>query len=211
MKTSNPLIITISRQMGSGGAYIGQKLAKKLKIHYADREIIRKTAETLSIPEEDLELMDEKSQTWWDYIQLSSRYAADVYIPPVQKFAPTDLELYNAESEIIRQIATEASAVIIGRCGFHILEGHPGLLKILLVADKDFRMKRIMDLYSVSIKTAEKMIEESDKKRAAYIKKFTKKDWICGIHYHLCIDTGKIGIDRAYELILDYIGTGKKH
>jgi len=63
MKPTDPLIITVSRQMGSGGAYIGQRLAKKLKMHYADREIIRKAAEMLAVPEEDLESMDEKSHS----------------------------------------------------------------------------------------------------------------------------------------------------
>lgn len=211
MKTSDPLIITISRQMGSGGSYIGQKLAKKLKIHYADREIIRKAAETLSVPEEDLESMDEKSQTWWDYIQLSSRYASEIYIPPVQKFAPTDLELFKAECEIIKQIAKETSAVIIGRCGFCVLEGHPNLVKIFLHGEKEFRVKRIMDLYSVSIKTAEKMVEDSDRKRGAYIKKFTKKEWMDVSNYDLCIDTSKAGIDNAINLILDFVASAKKH
>ncbi|MDX9931813.1 MAG: cytidylate kinase-like family protein [Bacteroidales bacterium] len=210
MKTSDPLIITISRQMGSGGSYIGQKLAKKLKIHYADREIIRKAAETLSVPEEDLESMDEKSQTWWDYIQLSSRYATEIYIPPVQKFAPTDLELFKAECEIIKQIAKETSAVIIGRCGFCVLDGHPNLIKIFLHGEKDFRVKRIMDLYSVSIKTAEKMVEDSDRKRGLYIKKFSKKDWMNIDNYHLSVDTSKIGIDSSLELISAFVINARK-
>jgi len=211
MKPTDPLIITVSRQMGSGGAYIGQRLAKKLKMHYADREIIRKAAEMLAVPEEDLESMDEKSQSWWDYIQLSSRYAADVYIPPVQKFAPTDLELFRSESEIIKQIAKECPAVIMGRCAFDILAGHPNLIRILLHGDKDFRVKRIMDLYSVSIKTAEKMIEDSDQKRSTYIKKFTKKDWLDASNYNLCIDTSKIGIDRALDVIIEFVQPAKKH
>ncbi|HPB02349.1 MAG TPA: cytidylate kinase-like family protein [Bacteroidales bacterium] len=210
MKTSDPLIITISRQMGSGGSYIGQKLAKKLKIHYADREIIRKAAETLSVPEEDLESMDEKSQTWWDYIQLSSRYATEIYIPPVQKFAPTDLELFKAECEIIKQIAKETSAVIIGRCGFCVLDGHPNLIKIFLHGEKDFRVKRIMDLYSVSIKTAKKMVEDSDRKRGLYIKKFSKKDWMNIDNYHLSVDTSKIGIDSSLELISAFVINARK-
>lgn len=210
MKTSDPLIITISRQMGSGGSYVGQKLAKKLKIHYADREIIRKAAETLSVPEEDLESMDEKSQTWWDYIQLSSRYATEIYIPPVQKFAPTDLELFKAECEIIKQIAKETSAVIIGRCGFCVLDGHPNLIKIFLHGEKDFRVKRIMDLYSVSIKTAEKMVEDSDRKRGLYIKKFSKKDWMNIDNYHLSVDTSKIGIDSSLELISAFVINARK-
>lgn len=210
MKAANPMIITISRQIGSGGSYIGQKLAKKLKIHYADREIIRKAAETLSVPEEDLLSMDEKSQTWWDYIQMSSRYAADIYIPPIQKFAPTDLELFNAESEILMQISKECSAVVIGRCGFHVLEGHPNLVKIFLHGDIVFRVKRIMDLYSVSIKTAEKMVEDSDRKRCSYIKKFAKKDWMNAGNYNLCIDTSKTGIDKSLELILAFIDSLQK-
>jgi len=209
MKPTSPLVITISRQMGSGGAYIGKKLAKKLKMHYADREIIRKAAEQFAVSEEEVESMDEKPQTWWDYIQLSSRYANDIYVPPIQKFAPTDLELYKVESEIIKKIAKECSAVIIGRCGFSILKGHPNLVNVLLYGDVDFRVRRVMDLYSVSVKSAEKMIAESDKKRATYIKKFSKAEWTDATQFNLCIDTSKTGIDKALDIILEFVKTGK--
>jgi len=205
MKTSNHLIITISRQQGSGGAYIGQKLAKKLKICYADREIIRRAAEKLSVSEEELKARDEKTQSWWEYVLESSRYAPEIYVPPVQKFAPTDLELYTTESEIIKQVTKKGSAVIIGRCGFHILQGHPNCVRVFLHADIEFRINRIKELYKLSKKDAIAMIEQYDRKRALYIKKFTKTDWTDSTQYDLCVNSGKIGLDKTVDLIAGYV------
>jgi len=205
MKTSSHLVITISRQQGSGGAYIGQKLAKKLKICYADREIIRQAAEKLAVSEEELKTRDEKTQTWWEYVLESSRYAPEIYVPPVQKFAPTDLELFTTESEIIKHIAKKGSAVIIGRCGFHILQGHPHCVRVFLHADYDFRINRIKELYNLSKKDAIDMIEQYDRKRALYIKKFTKVDWTESTQYDLCVNSGKIGLDKTVDLIASYV------
>jgi len=205
MKTNNHLIVTISRQQGSGGAYIGQKLAKKLKINYADREIIRRAAEKLSVSEEELKSRDEKTQSWWEYVLESSRYTPEIYVPPVQKFAPTDLELFTTESDIIKQITKKGSAVIIGRCSFSILTGHPHCVRVFLHADIDFRIERLKHLYKLTKNEAVEMIEQYDRKRALYIKKFTKADWTDATLYDLCINSGKLGLDKSVDLIASYV------
>jgi len=117
----------------------------------------------------------------------------------------TDQELFDAEDEIIRKIVHEHPAVILGRCGHYILRNEPKHISVFLHADKEFRIKRIQELYNVQNDEATEMVEKSDKERAAYCKTFTHKEWMNASNYDLSIDTGKIPLEQAVELILKYI------
>jgi len=193
-------IITISRQMGSGGAYIGQKLAKKLDIGYVDREIIAQAAKAFSIQEDDLETIDEKTPSFWQSFFQSTVCSPDVYLPP-QLFVPTEEAIFKVETEIIQRIAKNRSAVIIGRCGSHILRHNPNHLSVFLYAEPDFRLKRIHELYHTSKKEAKNMMEQSDGERARYHQLLVEKPWSDATQYDLCINTSKMGIDNTIELI----------
>jgi CMP/dCMP kinase len=204
MNKNIPFVITISRQLGSGGSYIGQQLGKKMSIFYADREIIRKAARQLSILEEELEPREEKILSFWQSFLKMSAFVSDVNILP-KMLTPTDRELFEIEADIIEHIAKERSAVIIGRCGFHILRGFPNHVSIFLHADTAFRKDRIRKLFNVSEEDAGKMIVQSDEERAFYCKTFTGKIWADARNYDFSIDTGKVGIDETVELILSYL------
>lgn len=205
VKENAQIVITISRQLGSGGAYIGQELAKKLNIFYLDREIIRQAAKKLSVLEAELKPRDEKALPFWQSIfQLTGYNGPYVYIPP-PIFVPTDRELFKAEAEVIKQIANDRSAVIIGRCGSHILRAYPNHTSVFLHAGVDFRKKRIEKLYNVSQEEASKMIAKSDSERSRYHHKLTGKEWTDARQYNLSIDTSKIGVDNGVQLILQYL------
>jgi cytidylate kinase len=205
VKENSQIVITISRQLGSGGAYIGQQLAKKLNILYLDREIIRLAAEKLSVLEDELEPRDERILSFWQSVfQFSGYGGPDVYIPP-RIFVPTDRELFEAEAEVIKHIAKDRSAVIIGRCGSHVLRACPNHTSIFLHADIDFRKKRIEELYNVSQEEASKMIAKSDSERTRYHHKLTGKEWTDARQYDFSIDTSKIGVDYGLQLILQYL------
>ena len=161
MKQTNPFAITISRQLGSGGSSIGQQLAKKMNIFFADREIISKAAEQLSVLENDLESREEKLLSFWDSLFKVYTVAPDVYVTP-HLTSPTDRELYETQAEVIKHIVEEHSAIIIGRCGFHVLREYPNLISIFLHADMDFRNKRVQNMYHISKDLAQKMIDQSD-------------------------------------------------
>ncbi len=204
MKKNRPFSITISRQLGTGGSYIGQQLAKKLNIFYADRDIIRKAAKQLSVLVKELESRDEKILSFWEsFIQFSAS-STDIYIPP-KPMVPSDRQLFETEAEIIERIANERSAVIIGRCGFYLLRDFPGHISIFLHGDKEFRNGRIQELYNVSDKEAGKMIAKSDRERSLYCKTFTGKEWADARNYDISINTGKTGIDQTVDLILGYL------
>ena len=131
MKQTTPFVITISRQLGSGGAYIGQQLAKRLNIDYVDREILSKAAKQLAVLEEDLESRDEKLLSFWKSFFHINGFSPDVHIPPRMNF-PFDREIFDAETNIIEHIARERSSVIIGRCGFHILREYSNCVSLFL-------------------------------------------------------------------------------
>jgi len=206
MEKTTKFSITISRQLGSGGAYIGQQLAKQLDIFYADREIIDRVARQYAILEEDVASNDEKIISFWQSFLQFNTISTDMYVPPKLQ-APTDKELFQAEAEIIEHIVHERSAVIIGRCGSYILRDTPNNIKIFLYGDIPFRIKRVQSLYQVSEDAAESMIEHSDKDRARYCRIVTNKewDWNDSRNYDLAVDTSKLGVDKSIEFILDYL------
>ena len=204
MKNTSPLAITISRQLGCGGAYVGQQLAKNLKIFYADREIISQAAKQLSVLKEELESRDEKVLSFWQAFIRSYAIAPDTYVP-LQIITPSDRELFKTESEVIGRIAKERSAVIIGRCGSYILREHPNHVSIFLHGAIIFRKNRIQKLYAVSEEVAEKMIVQSDKERALYHRTVTGQEWADARRYDISIDTSKIDVEKSGELILKYV------
>lgn len=204
MEKIKPFVITISRQLGCGGSYVGQQLAKKLNIRYVDREIISKAAEMFSVLEEDLESRDEKIMSVWQTLFLVNTYQPDVYLPK-STMLPTSTELFDVETEIIKSAATGSPAVIIGRCGFHILKDAPNHISVFLYGDKEFRNKRIQSVYNVSEEEANKMITKCDNDRAHYCKSFTGKEWTNLTNYDLSVDTSKTGIDNSVKLIIKYL------
>ena len=206
MTPSKSFAISISRQLGAGGAFVGQQLASKLNIFFADRDILREAAHRLSTFETNLESREERILSFWHSFMKSLPQTDVITVPSV---APTleytDQELFDAEDEIIRKIVHEHPAVILGRCGHYILRNEPKHISVFLHADKEFRIKRIQELYNVQNDEATEMVEKSDKERAAYCKTFTHKEWMNASNYDLSIDTGKIPLEQAVELILKYI------
>ena len=202
MKETSPFVITISRQKGSGGAYLGKRLAVRLNVMYLDREIVSQAAKELKMPVESLGARDEKLTPFWQSLLESYAYITPTpYVPPPLHM-PTDRELYSTESNIITRIAQQRSAVIVGRGGYYVLRQHPRRLSILLHADISFRQKRLQELYNVSAEEAFKLIESIDKERERYLRVLTGQNCMDARHYHLSINTSVVGLEAAEEIIL---------
>jgi cytidylate kinase len=205
MNKDLPLTITISRQLGSGGAYVGQQLAKKLGIFYADREIISQAAKKLSMLENDVEVREEKIDSFWKTIFKSYSFNDPATYTPPKIADTTDDEIYKVEREIILHIAEKRSAVIIGRCSSYILKDLPNSVSIFLHANKKFRQERLKQLYNLTDEAARKKISRSDKERSIYYRNFTGEEWIDVKQYDLTLNTSKIGLDNCVEMILSYL------
>ncbi len=207
MKKDTPLLITISRQLGSGGAYIGHELSKELHIDCFDKEIVLQAAKKLSVLEEDLASREEKIPSFWESFFQSNNYICpDVYLP-TQAFVPTEEAIFKAESEIITHIAKERSAIIIGRCGAHILRDNPHHVSLFFHADTKERLERIEKLHAVSTEEAMKMLQQSDEQRTRYHRLLTDKEWTDVTQYDFAINTSKVSFDKLIPLILSYLDT----
>ena len=199
------IAMTISRQLGSGGAYVGRRLAEHFGFLYMDREILCQAAKELKVFEEQLEERDERKMTFWESVLQSCTVSSTGgYIPP-QLMAVNDSTLYMAESDIIQRLAKDNSAVIIGRAGSYVLKDHPRHMSIFLHAGLDFRIQRVRELYFVSEKEAEKMIVKSDQDRKNYFQAIAGQKWMDLQQYHLTVRTDILGLDRAEQLIFDYV------
>ncbi|MBN1375003.1 MAG: cytidylate kinase-like family protein [Dehalococcoidia bacterium] len=200
-KRTAPYIITISRQIGSGGAYIGKQLASKLGISYVDREIVSRAAQQLNISEDSLISRDERVTPLWRSVLEQSVFGSPyTYVPPPLNI-PDDKELYRAESDIIMDIAKHGSAVIIGRGAYHVLRSHPRRLSIFLHADVAFREQRIQELYHLSLPEAQKRIQSTDNSRASYLRLITGEDWTDARQYNISLDTGILGFELVEDVV----------
>jgi cytidylate kinase len=199
------LVITISHQLGSGGAYLGQKLSERLGLPFIDREVLKKVAEQLNLAETALAGREERLSTFW---QSFMRIA--VLIDPVEclspdNYLPNDRELFKLESDYIGRIADKSSAIFLGRCGRYILRQHPGHISILVHANLPDRIKRIQQLYCFGEDEAKKLIETNDRERTAYIHAFTRQDWLDARWYDLCVNTSSLGLEKVVEIALALI------
>ncbi len=203
MTEVTPHVITMSRQLGSGGAYLGQRLAFRLNALYLDHEIVRQAAQELKIPEETLAVRDEKVTSRWQAILQSFVDSTSWSYDPPPLDTLNDKNLYKVESDIITRIAKERNAIIVGRGGYYVLRQHPRCLSVFLHADINFRQQRVQELYHVSAQEALKLIGSIDHDRGFYLRALTGQDWLDARQYHLSIDTGVLGLDKAEDIILD--------
>jgi cytidylate kinase len=194
MKEKPCNIITISRQMGSGGTYIGYLAAKELGFKYLDREILRQAAIKLGIQPDILERYDGRSTSLIENIVQSFCFGT----PEIPFLPPLGMPVYNKvlfalESKIIKDVADHCSAVIVGRGGFYILKDMPNTIHIFVHAPLDYRIERIMKVHKIADRRkAQKMIEESDHERTKFIRDMVGIDWFDGRNYHLCIDSSVV-------------------
>jgi len=203
-----PFVITISRQLGSGGSYVGQRIAARLGIYYADREIVRQAAAMLHVSEEVVEPMDEKMTPIWQSLLRSFEKGLPElsYVPPAN-LPPLDNEFHLAESSVITQTAENCSAVIVGRGGYYLLRDNPRHLSVFLHADEDFRLKHIQGIYNVSAEKAAKLMESSDQDRKHYLHNVIGSDWTDARQYHLSLDTSTLGFAQTEDIIMDCMHT----
>jgi cytidylate kinase len=201
---SENITITISRQIGSGGAYIGQEVAKSLGCRYLDREIVRHVADHLKEDESLLIDRQERISSFWENLVRSCSVCIPEtgFIPPPVR-PIMDSELFAVEALIIRKIAERYSTVIVGRGAFHILSNISGLVNVFLHATPEFRLRRVMDVFSIKdTGKAKALIEDSDRQRRKFIRAISGVEWTDARNYHLSIDTGVVGFAVACEMIL---------
>ncbi len=170
---------------------------------YMDREIVMEAAKTLGVSYEEIAEFDEKNASFWKSVLCSFQYGDYTFSPA--EYVPSDQEIHKIESEVILGIASQQSAIIVGRGANFVLKDEPNHVSIFVHAAEPFRVKRIQQMFGVSSNEALNMIHKTDQSRENYIHKFTGHNLYDLRHYNLVIDTGLVDLEKAEELVLDYL------
>jgi len=196
--------ITISRQMGAGGSYIGQVIAKRLGLKYVDREVLHLAAQEFGCDEETIAARSERVTSFWERVLGGLSFGAPeaVYTPPpLGNFS--DRELFEKQTQILKRIASQEDCVVVGWAGVFMLPRHRGMFSAFCHAPKGFRIRRIMSIYkNLTEEKARALITESDRTREIYFNEMTSHDWTCARNYNLSIDTSLQPLDDIADLII---------
>ncbi len=204
MTEKRTMAITISRQMASGGAYIGHLLARKLGYKYVEREILHIAAKELGVDISELSKLDERHASFVENLMQSFVFGTPeaAYVPPSRR-PVYDQELFETESKIITAIANRHNAVIVGRGGYFVLRGGPGVVNVFIHAPMDFRVKRLQQFHEISAEQAREEVESSDRMREKFLRTMTDTERYDARNYHLCIDAEAAGFEAAVRMIVE--------
>lgn len=212
MNKNEKFVITINRELGSGGRTVGRKLAEKLGVEFYDKALIKGLQEKFHLTIGEIEKLKGQKHGWWSDIkrimQIGPGMNTNYYLP--QKGNETDLlvtkEIFQAEQEILKGIAEEESCVVAGRSGFFVFRDHPNHLSILIQASMPFRLERVMRKQNKTEDEARKIIEKVDQMRENYVKEYTKTSRYDTRNYQLVISADGKTEDEIVSIIMDYIG-----
>ena len=192
-KVKDHVVITVSREYGSGGRYVGRLIADKLGIKFYDKEIITKLAETTGLSEEYIENNEQK------------RDATAILNNGFYMGLDNADELFVKETELIKELAAKDSCVIIGRCADFILKDEKNVIKVFVYSGMEDKIKRATQIYGYEEDKAKKEIERIDKLRANHYKHYTDKDWKDFSNYDICINSDLLGVEKSADVICDMV------
>ena len=191
------IVITISREYGSGGRYIAKLVAEKLKIKLYDKDFIKELTNETGLDSSYIENIEQKRT-------LLDNFNSGYY----QSLSNAD-ELFLEEANLIKKLASKNSCVIVGRCADFILKDNKNLIKIFIYSDMESKIKRAIKYYNIPKKDAKKEIEKINKLRKNHYKYYTNREWNNPENYDLCLNSDSLGVEKCAEVIEQYV-IGKK-
>ena len=189
--SSSNIVITLTREYGSGGRYIGKLVAQKLGIKLYDKEFIIEVAEKTGLSEQYIKENEQKRNS---LDILNNGYYSDL--------SNSD-ELFVKESQLIKEVSDREPCIIVGRCADQILKDNKNVLKVFIYSDMKNKIDRAVKYYGMDKKKAEKEIIRIDKLRENHYKYYTDKKWKDFSNYDICINSDKVGVEKAADLIVE--------
>lgn len=193
-------IITISRAFGSGGRTIGKEVAKRLNIPYYDKELVDRVSKESGFHADFIEEAGE-------YAPVSNSFLFNIAMSPNPLSAMGSMsmadQLFVHQTNVIRRLADEGPCVIIGRCADYILRDREDCLHVFIHADMESRAERIVRLYGETKQTPQRRLTDKDNKRKVYYRHYTNRNWGEAQNYHLCLNSGMVGVEKCVDIIVD--------
>lgn len=199
-------VITIARGFGSGGKDIGNRLSKELGIPCYERQILEMASEQSGLSQELFKNVDEKLPTGFLRKRLQGFPSTNYIVSPTEKHFVSDVNLYNIQARIIRDLANTESCIIIGKCADVVLRNFGNVISVYIEAPRDACVQSIMEKMSVTEQEANRMIYHTDKYRADYYKYYSGGGcWTNPTNYDLTLNSARVGRQQCVELIKDYL------
>lgn len=199
------MIITVSRMFGSGGSDVAARVASALGWALFDNTLIDEVAQRLGMPRSEVSSVEERVPSLAERIASSMALSAPEFAPPLADVSMTE----TAESRVAdmtRQVMAEAvqegNAVLVGRGAQALLADRPDALHVFCYAQKSFLVKYAIAHRGIDPATAEHEVDRRNKQREQYVKRHWGRDWRSFQNYHLCIDTGRLGVEGAATLVV---------
>ena len=212
MNKNEQFVITINRELGSGGRTVGRLLAEKLGVPFYDKAVIKALQEKYNLTTAEIERLKGRKHSWWADVERILKIDAGMnmnYYLPKKGDAPdliTTDEMFKTETQILQNLAVEKSCIVAGRSGFHVFREHPNHLSILIQASMDYRMRRVARKQGITEEDARKIIDQVDKMRENYVKKYTGTSRYDTRNYQLVIAADGKTEEEIADIIMQYIG-----
>ena len=211
MNKNEKFVITINREVGTGGRTVGRKLAEKLCVKYCDKAVIDGLTQKFGLTPERIEEIKAQKKSWWNDINNYYQTLVNSTSQPMEAEVKLDNDsMFETEKRILQELAAQSSCVVAGRTGFMVFREWPNHLNIFIQASMEHRIKRVMLRQNVSEQEARDIIAKMDSSREAYIKKYENTSRYDTRNYQLVISMDDLSEDDAVEVIMDYINRTSK-
>ena len=211
MNKNEKFVITINREVGTGGRTIGRKLAEKLCVKYCDKAIVDGLTQKFGLNIQRIEEIKAQKKSWWNDINNYYNTLVNSTSQPMEAEVKLDnASMFETEKHILQEIATNSSCVIAGRTGFMIFREWPNHLNIFIQASMEHRVQRVMRRQNVSEKEAREIIAKLDASRETYIKKYEDTSRYDTRNYQLVISMDDLSEEDAVDVIMAYIDRTSK-
>lgn len=199
------MIITISRQFGAGGAEVARMLADRLGWSLVDNELIDEVATRAGMAPEEVAEHDERAPGFIERLTRALASSMPEFVAPESGTLPDLAEerLVQITQRVVSEAAEQGKVILVGRAAPAVLASHPGTLHLSIVAPLANRIARVVERQGVDMKQAEKLIHDADSNRARYHKQYYQRDWADPANYDLVINTARLGIEGAADVVVD--------
>ena len=198
-------VITINREAGSGGKEIAEKLGELLGVKVYGKEILASIREKYELSEEDVEKIKATKPGWWaDFCRFYKQFGSTAAIA-YETFEVDSKQLYQEEEKILKDLATQESCIIVGRTGFHIFKDNPDAMRLLIIANPECRIKRLMERQGVDEKGAREIMERADKARENYTKSFAGTSRYDARNYDIVLNVSGFTTDQVAQFLAENV------
>ena len=198
-------VITINRESGSGGKEIATKLGELLGVKVYGKEILASILEKYNLTNEDAEKIKATKPGWWaDFCRFYKQFGTTAAIA-YDSFEVDSKQLFIEEEQILRNLASQESCIIVGRTGFHIFKDNPDAMRLLIIADPECRVKRLMERQNVDEQGAREIMERADKARENYTKSFAGTSRYDARNYDMVLNVSGFTTDQVAQFLAENV------